>query len=382
MKKLFPLFVAALFYTAMFADTKTIYCQVTHNWWTHDDAAVSVHYWGGSSEGTTFPGVRWAALPGENGVWVGEIPTDVDGFCFARVNREGNLEYWNAKTVDLTIQDGKNLFVIADNEQWDPNLCTGDWGEFSPAKFFIAGILGDWAPNAIKSTVDEYTVNVTAGHHALKVTNGTWDVVKGLAQISEANKYLYPDQDGNVCFFLSEDADVKVTYIAGDPETFNVTSEKFELPTIKISGAGEKFGDWDVTKAIEFEPATDELSASKTFTLSKDEHVYFRIIRAGELLTVEGEGGTDYGLNRDWHSVSDFFRYEDGKKCVDLTADADGDYVFTWIYATGTINVTFPSTTGIDNVNANTNAVKRIVNGQLVIEKNGVLYNALGAEVR
>lgn len=39
-------------------------------------------------------------------------------------------------------------------------------------------------------------------------------------------------------------------------------------------------------------------------------------------------------------------------------------------------------TTAIDNNEAEVKAVKRIVNGQLLIEKNGVLYNAQGAQVR
>jgi hypothetical protein len=34
----------------------------------------------------------------------------------------------------------------------------------------------------------------------------------------------------------------------------------------------------------------------------------------------------------------------------------------------------------VENVDASQKAVKRIVNGQLVIEKNGVLYNVLGAQ--
>lgn len=38
--------------------------------------------------------------------------------------------------------------------------------------------------------------------------------------------------------------------------------------------------------------------------------------------------------------------------------------------------------TSIDAINSNATAVKRIVNGQLVIEKNGVLYNALGNVVK
>jgi hypothetical protein len=39
-------------------------------------------------------------------------------------------------------------------------------------------------------------------------------------------------------------------------------------------------------------------------------------------------------------------------------------------------------TTGIDNTAAETKAVKFYRNGQLVIEKNGKSYNALGAEVK
>ena len=48
------------------------------------------------------------------------------------------------------------------------------------------------------------------------------------------------------------------------------------------------------------------------------------------------------------------------------------------------LQVTLPASdpTAIDNTNAEAKAVKRIVNGQLVIEKNGKFYNALGAEVK
>lgn len=49
------------------------------------------------------------------------------------------------------------------------------------------------------------------------------------------------------------------------------------------------------------------------------------------------------------------------------------DYNFTVYYVGGT--------TAIDNTNANVNAIKVIENGQLIIIKNGVRYNALGAEV-
>ena len=48
------------------------------------------------------------------------------------------------------------------------------------------------------------------------------------------------------------------------------------------------------------------------------------------------------------------------------------------------LKVTYPASeaTGLNNTHAETKAVKRIVNGQLVIEKNGVRYNALGTEIK
>ncbi|MGN1129937.1 MAG: hypothetical protein ACI4Q8_01200, partial [Ruminococcus sp.] len=44
--------------SASAADTIELYCRCTQSWWTKNesgaDAAIGVHYWGGSSE-TTWP---------------------------------------------------------------------------------------------------------------------------------------------------------------------------------------------------------------------------------------------------------------------------------------------------------------------------------------
>ncbi|MGN1138468.1 MAG: hypothetical protein ACI4RM_03405, partial [Ruminococcus sp.] len=40
--------------TVSAAGTTELYCKCTQSWWTADDAAIGVHYWGGSSE-TTWP---------------------------------------------------------------------------------------------------------------------------------------------------------------------------------------------------------------------------------------------------------------------------------------------------------------------------------------
>ena len=65
-----------------------------------------------------------------------------------------------------------------------------------------------------------------------------------------------------------------------------------------------------------------------------------------------------------------------------LVADVAGDYIFTWTFATNTLVITFPTNEGIDNTAVENKAIKRIVNGQLFIEMNGVLYNAQGILVR
>lgn len=399
MKKIFSFFVAALVSMTMLAGNK-IYFKAAQDYWNWLDggvqSATAIYAWeDGVGELAAWPGIRMSKVEGETNVWVAEISENFNNAVFVRVNPEGDFTESSLKTKDLQIPtDGKNLYTLTaesvnwdDPDLWSKGIQDGEWSVYAPAaptKFFVTGILGSWNPDAISSSEDSYTVkDVPAGHHALKVTvNGTWDTAKGLAQISEFNKYLYPDQDGNVCFFLSEQADVTVTFIAGEPETFTVTSSKMILPTVKIIGAGEKFGDWVEANAVELEPAADELSASKSFTLAKDEHVYFKVLRAGEWLTQQGENDTDYGLNRGWHAVTGFFRNQDGNKSVDLLADVDGEYTFTWTYATGTMDVTFPDaeTTAVEKTNAAAKAVKRIVNGQLVIIRDGVQLNVLGQQ--
>lgn len=67
-----------------------------------------------------------------------------------------------------------------------------------------------------------------------------------------------------------------------------------------------------------------------------------------------------------------------------IEIDEAGEYTFTLTLATRLVVVTYPAKSGsnIDNPALDTKATKRMVNGQLVIEKNGKLYNALGAEVK
>ena len=59
----------------------------------------------------------------------------------------------------------------------------------------------------------------------------------------------------------------------------------------------------------------------------------------------------------------------------EIVTEMDNFRAFTVRFNSGTA-------TALDNTAADTKAVKRLVNGQLLIEKNGRTFNALGAEVK
>lgn len=110
----------------------TVYCKVTQSWWTQDDAAVGVHYWGGASAGTAWPGVRMTPVSGEEGTWTYDVPEDVTGLIFTRVNGSGDIAEWGAKTTDLSLPtDGKNLYTItSESAVWGDPGVTGEWSTY------------------------------------------------------------------------------------------------------------------------------------------------------------------------------------------------------------------------------------------------------------
>ncbi|MCF0181623.1 MAG: bacterial Ig-like domain-containing protein, partial [Muribaculaceae bacterium] len=111
----------------------TVYCRCEQGWWTQDGAAVGVHYWGGHQTGTTWPGIRMTPVEGESGLWVAEVPCDITGVIFTRMD-PNDIVYWGAKTADLTLpNDGKNCFTITSTEpQWESEgkVAEGTWGNY------------------------------------------------------------------------------------------------------------------------------------------------------------------------------------------------------------------------------------------------------------
>ena len=140
-------------------------------------------------------------------------------------------------------------------------------------------------------------------------------------------------------------------------------------PVVSIAGS---MNSWNASADV-MVLAEDKATASLTLNLAAQTYEFKVVINGG-----------------DWRSNAHEFTRENAVAAdmtgnldnMHLVADVAGEYVFTWTFATNTLVIAFPIGDGIDNTAVETKAIKRIVNGQLFIEMNGVLYNAQGTIVR
>ena len=140
-------------------------------------------------------------------------------------------------------------------------------------------------------------------------------------------------------------------------------------PVVSIAGS---MNSWNASADV-MVLAEDKATASLTLNLAAQTYEFKVVINGG-----------------DWRSNAQEFTRENATAAemtgnldnMHLVADIAGDYIFTWTFETNTLSIAFPIGDGIDNTAVENKAIKRIVNGQLFIEMNGVLYNAQGTIVR
>ena len=147
------------------------------------------------------------------------------------------------------------------------------------------------------------------------------------------------------------------------------TGEAVVVPTIAMHGNFS--GDWKDTQ--EFDIAEGDATASLTLTIAAGNYEFG--MRIGGPGNWTANGASFSRENPSAEVVS-------GSGNLKLAADQAGDYIFTWTYETNTLSITFPTATGLENANAAVKAVKRIENGQMIIIKNGVKFNAIGTVVK
>lgn len=389
MKKIFSLFVIALFSVSMFADGNIYYFHgsgVTD--WPAREMTVSED---GYYEYITLTaaesfkiteGEGWTTSFGSNFLRVGYNSTSVD-----------DIHKWDG-TGD------ENIYVTDDAGMWyviiyypnttvnpgtDPIICASTTLPNNP-KYYITGnaaLVGEsaWNGKAISSSADTYTfTNLAAGEYQLVVLpTGNWNEFdrKYTALTDNTDAGLTGDNDDNICFRLTEPADVTVTYVkTSETSVFTVTTtgEFFSLEEgYYLVGTFSGVDKWLVT----------DLTADKKFTLNqylgnnKDEY---------KLNITVAEGDRFKAAYVYKNSISSLVPAEGDDYVIQAAQAGNVIIYFRYDYSGTTWGCNFyvvqDKGTALDNTADEAKAVKRIVNGQLVIEREGKLYNALGAEVK
>lgn len=307
---------------------------------------------------------------------------------------------WNAGEIaldgTLTIEEaGAYTFILRNTQEWSSGKTAGVTltYEGAPAPVIptvaIAGNMNGWDANANvlvladDSLTASATINLTDYCYEFKVVvdgvwlslgndpedlytlHRDWNKVSGL-EADKQNFKLLPDVvPGDYTFVW--------TFATGELEI--IFPEK-PLPVVALAG---EMNSWNAEVDI-LTPAEDQQTASITVTLNEARGYEFKMVVDGHWLAKDAM----YEVKRDWATVENVDQEIPMGPNLKLIADAIGEYTFTWTYATKTLVVTFPDLDpeGIRNTNATVKTVKAIENGQLVIIKKGVRYNAIGTEIR
>ena len=154
-----------------------------------------------------------------------------------------------------------------------------------------------------------------------------------------------------------------------------------DSPAISIVGNFKGDESWG-SGAHPMTIAGDKASASVTFALEAGAYE-MKVWLEGLYLSLNGEGETLYQIHRDWNHADNVNMVNSGRN-FELVADQAGDYTFTWTFASQNIEVSFPEKipTPVENIQTDGKTLKRIVNGELRIIRDGKSFNALGAEVK
>lgn len=139
------------------AAVRTIYCKNTQSWWKTDGAAVGVYCWGTGGTKAAYPGERMTAVDGETDLWSFDVDTaQYENVIFTRVNGEGAISDWGAKTKNLTFPtDSKDLFTITTSTaSWGDPGCDGEWSNLNPVTSYSVDVYIDGVKRGTE-TIDE-----------------------------------------------------------------------------------------------------------------------------------------------------------------------------------------------------------------------------------
>ncbi len=266
------------------------------------------------------------------------------------------------------------------------------------------------------TTIKTYTINFTKATYPKVISSIVFsNGAKGAANESEATvkvPYLSTDAAAPTISEITVLADNE--YIKADDESTITVSSKTDLTSLvynvtkvaltPASIATNQEIDFDGTESYIFSTYGFDASKGWKFAKAKEEEsnrrisdgrsrIYFALPAAKEVVLTSGNitgraikvyvnnvENTDVTATVKSGSITITLNQNAANLLAIESNQTDGDGGFIKIKLVP-VDGGNPETS-IDAINSNATAVKRIVNGQLVIEKNGVLYNALGNIVK
>ena len=221
-----------------------------------------------------------------------------------------------------------------------------------------------------------YGFKILVGSMGLSIENGSdwyhfhraWTTAK-VAYVNENSNPMWLEMD--------MEGDYTFTWNYAD-STLTITFP--EIPETKYYIAGD-FTEWDENK-VELDEATNgEWTAS--INLQGGKTMYFKIVSvqlAAKWYGLNGPSTMTYGNSTDW------VVYEEtsgSKDAIGLQTTTTAAYTFIYVPAENKISVVIPKdATAIDEVNADEQARKYMLNGQFFIERGGKVYDAQGQLVK
>ena len=186
------------------SNMKTIYCEMEHDWWTADNAAIGIYAWGDNNQKIAErPGERMTLADGETNIWKFNLDiAKYENFIFTRVNGSGDIADWGAKTVELTIPtDDDDMFTITSSTAvWGDPGCEGTWSKYTaPPSLYDVIVWTDGngtaeaAPNeAVSGETVTLTVTPANGYmlSAITVNDGEVEVTGNSFVMPKSNAFV------------------------------------------------------------------------------------------------------------------------------------------------------------------------------------------------